>query len=192
MMKKLMLGAALSALVVSGALAQAPNLKPIPPAATQKSSPPAAAPKSNLPATAQNEQGKGKPNFVMAQKPDQFLASKFRGTEVLGADNKKIGDVSDILFDQNGKIEAYVISVGGFLGMGAKHVALAPNSFDLVPGKKGGSPQLKLSMNQNELKQARNFAPYSPPRPHPTTTGSGGLGGPPLGGGLHPPGGAQR
>ena len=38
----------------------------------------------------------------------------------MGADNKKIGDVSDILFDKNGKIEAYVVSVGGFLGMGAQ------------------------------------------------------------------------
>ena len=46
---------------------------------------------------------------------------------MVGADNQKIGDVTDILFDKNGKIEAYIVSVGGFLGIGAKDVALAPS-----------------------------------------------------------------
>jgi len=50
---------------------------------------------------------------VTAQKPDQWLASKFKGTDVLGADNQKSGDVTDILFDKDGKIEAHVVSVGG-------------------------------------------------------------------------------
>ena len=35
--------------------------------------------------------------------------------------------MTDILFDKNGKIEAYIVSVGGFLGIGAKDVALAPS-----------------------------------------------------------------
>ena len=41
---------------------------------------------------------------------------------MVGADDKKIGDVSDILFDKDGKIEAYVVGVGGFLGIGAKEL----------------------------------------------------------------------
>ena len=108
----------------------------------------------------------------MSQKPDQWLASKFKGTDVIGADNKKIGDVSDILFDKTGKIEAFVVSVGGFLGMGAKEVALAPSAFDVVPGENGAADKLKLSLTKDELKQAQNFAPYAPPRPA-STTGSG-------------------
>jgi len=162
MSKKLMIGA----LMVSGALAQ--SLTPL---SSSSSSPPAAADKTG-----------GKADFVSSQKPDQWLASKFKGTHVMGSDNKKIGDVSDILFDKSGKIEAFVVSVGGFLGMGAKEVALAPSSFEVVPGHK-----LKISMSQDELKQAQNFARYEPPRP--STTGSGGgLGGLPgsSGGGMRP------
>jgi uncharacterized protein YrrD len=49
---------------------------------------------------------------------------KFKGTDVVGSDNEKIGDVSDILFDKSGKVEAFVISVGGVLGVGAKEVPL--------------------------------------------------------------------
>ena len=52
---------------------------------------------------------------VVAEKPDQWLATKFEGMDVLGSDNEKIGDVSDILFDKTGKVDAFIISVGGFL-----------------------------------------------------------------------------
>jgi hypothetical protein len=157
MMKQLMFGSAAAALIVSGAFAQSPN--PTPPSA------------STPPAAAAIQPGNGTPQFVDKQQPDQWLASRFKGTDVIGKDDKKIGDVTDVLFDKTGKIEAFVVSVGGFLGMGAKDVALAPTSFEVVPGKDGGSDKLKLSLSQDELKQAQNFTPYSPPRA--TTTGSG-------------------
>jgi sporulation protein YlmC with PRC-barrel domain len=168
----------MTALMVSGAFAQAPN--------ASKLSPPGVASKSDQPKpaiTGQAIQSSGKADFVLSQKPDQWLESRFKGTDVVGADNKYIGDVADILFDKSGKIEAYVVSVGGFLGMGRKEVAIAPNSFDVVPGINDGSDKLKLSLSQDQLKQAQNFKPYQ--KPHPTTTGTrpGGL---PLSGGMAP------
>jgi sporulation protein YlmC with PRC-barrel domain len=180
MMKKPMIGVAVGVLMVSTALAQSPTpppaANPAPPAAMQQSG--------------------AKPDFVATQKPEQWLASSFKGTAVMSADNQKIGTVSDILFDKDGKIEAYVVSVGGFLGMGAKEVAMALASFEVIPGKNGTSDILKISLKQDELKQAQNFTPYSPPRP--TTTGSGAPGGlnSLSGGGMRPssnrpPGGAQ-
>ena len=167
MSTKLLIGAAIGALMMSSALAQSPSSPASPPAASSPTSPPAAADKS----------ASGKADFIMSQKPDQWLASKFKGTNVVGADNEKIGDVSDILFDKSGKIEAYVVSVGGFLGMGAKEVALAPSSFDVVPGENGGAPKLKISLSKDELKTAQNFARYEPPRPATTGSAPGGAGG---------------
>ncbi len=165
MLKKMMISTALSAVVATAAFAQSPS-----------------SPSSSSPAPAAQSQGSGKANFVTSQKPDQWLASKFKGTDVLGSDNQKIGDVSDILFDKTGKVEAFVVSVGGFLGMGSKEVALAPNSFDVIPGQNGSADKLKLSATKDELQQAQNFARYEPPRPT-GTTGSGGAMG---GGGMRP------
>jgi sporulation protein YlmC with PRC-barrel domain len=195
MMKKLMMSAAVSALMVSGAMAQsnpAPSTPPAsPPAAAAPDQAPAMnAPDANKPAAATPDKpaadadktasaDKGKPTFVDSQKPDQWLASKFKGTDVVGDDSKKIGDVTDVLFDKNGKIEAFVIGVGGFLGIGSKEVALAPNSFDVVPGDNGGADKLKLSMNKDQLTKAQDFKPYEPPRPAATTGTGGGLGGGP-------------
>ena len=164
MLKKLMMSTALSAVLATAAFAQSTSSPSTP------SEPPAAKTES-VPAPAAKSDSSGKMNFVSSQKPDQWLASKFKGTDVVGSDNEKIGDVSDILFDKTGKVEAFVISVGGFLGMGAKEVALAPSSFDVVPGQNGSSDKLKISATKDQLKDAQNFAHYEPPRP--VTTGAG-------------------
>ena len=91
---------------------------------------------------------------------------------MIGSDDKKIGDVSDILFDKDGKIEAYIVGVGGFLGIGSKDVALAPTAFQVVAGdkSKNESDKLRLSMTKDELKNAANFEPYKAPS---STTGMG-------------------
>lgn len=158
MLKKLLLSTALSAVMVAGALAQTSG------PSTPSSPPPAAQAKDSM-------NSSGKMNFISSQKPDQWLATKFKGTDVVGSDNQKIGNVSDILFDKTGKVEAFVISVGGFLGVGSKEVALAPSSFDVVPGQNGSADKLKLAATKDELKNAQNFARYEPPRA--STTGLG-------------------
>lgn len=164
MLKRPMMASAVIALMIGGAMAQ-----------TSPGMPQQSAPKSAPSASLDSSGGEAK--IINSQKPEQWLASKFKGTNVVGADNKTIGSVSDILFDKDGKIEAYVVSVGGFLGMGAKEVALAPSSFQVLREKNGGATdRLKLSMTQDQLKQAANFEPYQPPRP--VTTGSGGPGAP--------------
>ena len=77
-----------------------------------------------------------------------------------------------------------MISVGGVLGVGAKEVALAPSSFDVVPGQNGSSNKLKLAATKDELKNAQTFARYEPPRPTGTTGSGNSMGG----GGMRPAG----
>ena len=170
MWKKLMLGTAVSALALSGAFGQSSPPQPAP-APSAQSQPATPAPAT----TAQAQPAAGNAKFVASQKSDQWMASKFKGTDVLGSDNQKIGDISDILFDKTGKIEAFVVSVGGFLGVGSKEVALAPGAFDVVPGQNGSADKLKVAMTKDELKAAQHFARYEPPRARPATTGSGGM-----------------
>jgi sporulation protein YlmC with PRC-barrel domain len=143
-------------------------------AAAAQSAPPAAAPAPAAKSTEMTAPA-GAMKFVNSQRSDQYLASSFKGTDVMGADDQKIGDVSDILFDKDGKIEAYVVGVGGFLGIGAKDVALAPSAFTVVPGdkSKNEADKLKLTMTKDQLKQAANFEPYKAPS---STTGMGGTG----------------
>jgi sporulation protein YlmC with PRC-barrel domain len=118
----------------------------------------------------------GASKIVDAQKPDEWLASRFRGTEVLGTDGAKVGSVADILFDRNGMIKAIVIGVGGFLGIGAKDVAIDFKEFQIVPGRDGGADQLKLATSRDQLDATVEFKPYEPPRPTVSTVPGGGTG----------------
>jgi hypothetical protein len=182
MFNKLMITTAAAALLAGSAFAQAPSSSPSqssPPATqspTQSSPSPSASPTQSppSPSASSSSSGQASGKFVNEQKPDQLLATKFKGTDVIGADNEKIGDVSDILFDKDGKVLAYVIGVGGFLGIGAKDVALMPTAFQLQPPTDKENMKLKLAMTKDELKAAPDFKPYSPPR-----TAAGGSGSPP-------------
>ena len=160
MLKKLMITTAIGGLMIGSAFA-AEDMK------SPSMQPSSSSTSINTPSPSASSA-----KFVNSQRQDQYLASKFKGTDVIGSDDNKIGDVSDILFDKEGKIEAYVVGVGGFLGIGSKDVALAPTAFQVVPGdkSKNESDKLRLSMTKDQLKEAANFEPYKEPR---STTGLG-------------------
>ena len=120
---------------------------------------------------------------IVAQDANTILASRdFIGQTVYAPDKAKIGSISDLILSKDGKsVQGFVIGVGGFLGIGAKDVALAPNAFQFVAGDPNSatdrSPKLKISMDKEQLKQAANFEPYK--EPSRATTGTGGSGGAP-------------
>lgn len=54
----------------------------------------------------------------------EVKGNKLIGADVKGPDNEKIGDVSEVLVSTEGKVNAIIVSVGGFLGVGDRKVAL--------------------------------------------------------------------
>ena len=163
MFTKIMAAAAVSTLALTSAMAQtttAPSTSPPPPPAATAPAPSTPAPTASTTAPKSDAA-----HFVQTQGADQWLFSKFKGTDVIGTDDKKIGDVSDVLFDKDKKILAYIVGVGGFLGIGSKDVAIDPASFQTVPGKDQNDFKLRLAMTKDELKAAPAFEPYHAPRP---------------------------
>jgi sporulation protein YlmC with PRC-barrel domain len=43
---------------------------------------------------------------------------------VYDSSDAKIGEISDVLLNKEGKVNAFMIAVGGFLGVGEKDVAV--------------------------------------------------------------------
>src|SRR3954452_22236964 len=70
--------------------------------------------------------------FLTQESPDQWRGSKLVGLSVYGPNNERIGDINEVLVDRNGKVDAVVIGVGGFLGIGEKDVALPFNQVKFV------------------------------------------------------------
>jgi sporulation protein YlmC with PRC-barrel domain len=53
-----------------------------------------------------------------------WRASKLVGLSVYNDNNENLGSINDLLTDKSGNIKAAVLSVGGFLGVGARLVAV--------------------------------------------------------------------
>lgn len=159
MSKAFLVFASVSTLTLATALAQAPER----PGAGATGSPG----QSARPSSSQ---------IVDSQSSDQWMASKLRGTSVLGSDNQKVGDIVDILLDKSGQVRAFIVGVGGVLGLGAKEVAIDLAQFREVPASNGNKAQLRVAMTKEQLPQAPDFKRLPAP---PTTTGSAPMGSPP-------------
>jgi sporulation protein YlmC with PRC-barrel domain len=80
-------------------------------------------------------------------------ADELMGADVIGADNENIGNVGDVIFGQDGRIRAVVVDVGGFLGLGARNVAVEFESIQLQR-EQDGSLTLFVNATQEQLEQA--------------------------------------
>ena len=63
-------------------------------------------------------------NWMTQEQPGQWRASKLEGLDVYNENDEKIGDISELIVDSSGKIQAVIIGVGGFLGIGERNVAI--------------------------------------------------------------------
>ena len=61
-----------------------------------------------------------------------WRSSKVVGLNVYNDSNEKLGSISELLFDKSGKVQAAVIGVGGFLGVGQHDVAVAFDKLKFV------------------------------------------------------------
>lgn len=62
----------------------------------------------------------------------EWRASKMVGLNVYNQANEKLGDISEVLLDKSGRVQAVVIGVGGFLGVGQRDVAIAFDKIKFV------------------------------------------------------------
>ncbi len=99
-----------------------------------------------------------KVGFVEA-KEGQVLVSSFIGRSVYESaanDAKSIGKLNDLIISPDGKVEAAVIGVGGFLGVGEKDVAVSPDLIQLAT-RSDGNTWLVLNTSKDQLNSAPAF-----------------------------------
>jgi sporulation protein YlmC with PRC-barrel domain len=63
---------------------------------------------------------------------NNWRASKLMGLDVYNEANEKLGDINELILDKDGKINAVVIGVGGFLGMGEHDIAVSMDKLKFV------------------------------------------------------------
>lgn len=78
------------------------------------------------------DRSKMKPIDISKMKADDF-----KGIAVVDAGGESIGTISDFVLDKSSKIDAIIVDVGGFLGLGTKPVAVGFDLTDYVTDKNG-------------------------------------------------------
>lgn len=91
----------------------------------------------------------------MSMKRDEVRTSKLVGATVYNAQNESVGTVDDVLISHDTKqpVQA-VISVGGFLGIGSKLVAVDYDRLQLGPDNKVVMP----NATKDQLKSMQSFS----------------------------------
>ena len=118
----------------------------------------AAAPAADATATASASGSTG--DYPATVGPDQYLTQNIIGQTVYsgpGDDAEKIGDINDIVLASSGKVEAGVIGVGGFLGIGEKDVAVPFDQFQMSRDQ-DNKVRVALAADKDQLKQAPAFS----------------------------------
>ncbi|WP_370673568.1 PRC-barrel domain-containing protein [Pleomorphomonas sp. PLEO] len=77
--------------------------------------------------------------FVTIPGSGAWRVGDLQGKTVYSVDGANIGEINDILVSQNGSVNAVIIGVGGFLGMGEKNVAVNVSALQMAPSEMTGA-----------------------------------------------------
>jgi len=94
--------------------------------------------------------------FVSIASNDE-LSSKLVGLNVYNDKNQDIGEIKDIALNENGRAEAYILSVGGFLGLGDHYVAVNPSAVKVTYNDSDKKWHASMNATNDQLKAAPEF-----------------------------------
>jgi hypothetical protein len=164
-MRKFMLATAVIAALSTGAMAQNTTtdnssngaasgaVKANPDA--MKANPTPATPSTATQTTTQDVPNNGQ-NFVQVQNTD-MLSSNVVGLDIHNGQNDNIGKIQDLAFDTSKKVTGYILSVGGFLGMGTHYVAVSPDAVMVSYDAQNKAWKATMNATKDQLKSAPEF-----------------------------------
>ncbi len=82
------------------------------------------------------------------------LVSAWYKKPVYDTNEKKVGVITDIMFS-GGEIDAIMLDVGGFLGIGAKHVAVPADAITVT--EKNNKSWLTINTTKDVVKKATGY-----------------------------------
>ena len=98
----------------------------------------------------------GATHFVKLQNTD-MLSSNLVGVDVYDNANNDLGSIKDVAFDSAKAVKGYILSVGGFLGMGTHYVAVDADSVKVKYDPNDKKWHANMNATKDELKNAPEF-----------------------------------
>ncbi|MCD1586200.1 PRC-barrel domain-containing protein [Halomonas sp. IOP_14] len=88
-----------------------------------------------------------------------FHADALTGNQVKSSveDDEDIGTITDLVIGEDGQINAVVVGVGGFLGMGEKNVAIEWDSLELTKDEDGDDYVITVNASEDALEATEEY-----------------------------------
>ncbi|HEV7257739.1 MAG TPA: PRC-barrel domain-containing protein [Bosea sp. (in: a-proteobacteria)] len=84
------------------------------------------------------------------------LGSSLKGLNVKNAGDETVGEIEDLVVVGN-NLASYILSVGGFLGMGTHYVAVSPGSIAITWNESDKKWHARINATKDQLKAAPQF-----------------------------------
>jgi hypothetical protein len=85
------------------------------------------------------------------------LTSEIVGLDVHNNKNQDIGTIKDVAYGQSGAVKAYIIGLGGFLGMDNHYIAVSPKAVNISYDHADNKWQATMNATADQLKSAPQF-----------------------------------
>ena len=87
---------------------------------------------------------------------EAMFSSKLKGLNVYNQKDESVGEITDLAI-KNHQVDALILSVGGFLGMGEHYVAVSPSSVNVRYDSKNSKWLASMNTTKDALKAAPEF-----------------------------------
>lgn len=87
---------------------------------------------------------------------DEMFTSKLKGLSIVNQKDETVGDIADLAI-KNHQVDALILSVGGFLGVGEHYVAVSPSSVNVRYDSKSDKWLASMNTTKDALKAAPEF-----------------------------------
>jgi PRC-barrel domain len=87
---------------------------------------------------------------------DEILSSKLKGLNVHNQKDQSVGAIADFAI-KNNRVDALILSVGGFLGVGEHYVAVSPSSVNIHYDAENDNWLASMNTTKEALQAAPEF-----------------------------------
>ena len=134
----------------------APSPSPVVPLTAAQPTTPARAPTMATTDSKDKPTGADKGVIFATVATNDELSSKVIGLDIYNNAKQNIGTIKDVSFNSSG-VHAYIVGVGGFLGMGEHYVAIRPSAIAVTFDAADKKWHAAMDTNAAELKAAPEY-----------------------------------
>ena len=88
---------------------------------------------------------------------EELTTEDLTGARVYGPGDEDVGEIGELLLTDDGQLDRAVIDVGGFLGIGERHVAVTFDELQIVRSDDGGDVRVYIDSSQEALEQQPEY-----------------------------------